>query len=129
MLISGLVPAIACGAVLVTGAVILSTSVGISAGLGVVLASSALAVVPGLLRLTRTWSPGLVLLAALLAYSAVMSSLWWVYGLVSRLSWIEPEAVGVGVGVAAVAWSAGVIRAMPWLRQYLYGDRPLPGRP
>jgi hypothetical protein len=122
MLIGGLVPAVTCGGILVAGAVILSTPAGIGVGLGVALAVLALAVAPGLLRGTRSWIPALAMVAALVAYAGVMSLLWWVYALVSRLSWLEPRATGVGVGVATVAWSLGVLRAMPRLRQHLYDD-------
>ncbi len=120
MLRGGLLPALACGALVSAGAVILSTRAGAGAALGAGCALPALAVVPGLMRWTRGWPAEVVLGLALGVYAAVMALLWWVYSLVSGLSWLSPAAAGVGFGVVTVAWSLGVMRAMRRLRQHLY---------
>lgn len=124
MLFGGLGHALVLAAAISVPAVMFGTRHAAGALIGAVLALPALAVVPGLMRISRRWSPVAAMGAAIGTYSLVMSALWLVSVQVGAWSAVSGEGLAAGFGGAVLGWSVGVMRAVRRARQTVW-DEPV----
>lgn len=118
MVRGGLPPAVIAGLLVAGVVVILDTQAGLAALLGVLIALPTVGVVPLLMWASHTWSPPLVLAAALGTYGAVVTVLWLVSSLLNPHPWGAPGGLAAGFAATCLAWALGVARAMLRLRQH-----------
>ncbi|MDQ1289904.1 MAG: hypothetical protein QG622_3470 [Actinomycetota bacterium] len=124
LLLAGALPGTVAGAVVVAVSAVWSGEAVISALAGVVLASVALSAGPALLVMLRSASPTLVTPLALAVYGTVVWLMAVAFSRLVTLPWLSGGHVAAAISAVAVAWLAGMIRAVPRLRILAFGSGP-----
>ncbi len=124
LLRGGTAPAVAAGLLVTVVSAGWGWRAAVAAGLGSLLAASALAVGPALLRALRDASPPAVTAAATGGYAAVVVVLGLVFAVLAPASWLSAEHLAAALVVVTLAGIAGQARAVTRLRVLAFDEPP-----